>query len=121
MVIAHVHEDTLTTVCPQDEKDEHQLTLARLEWELQQRIKLADVLCQHEILNGENMENIRKKQELLARLRSSMSSVLESMAPIAADLLPDAERNAAGADGDVEIPAAPTAVKEELPEPMETI
>lgn len=66
--------------------------LTRLEWELQQRIKLADDLCKYEILNGENMENIRKKQELLARLRSAMSSVLESMAPMNSDLNSDAEQ-----------------------------
>lgn len=66
--------------------------LTRLEWELQQRIKLADDLCKYEILNGENMENIRKKQELLARLRSAMSSVLESMAPMASDFSHDSEQ-----------------------------
>ena len=101
----------------QEGENEHQLTLARLEWELQQRIKLADVLCQHDILNGENMENIRKKQELLGRLRSAMSSVLDSMAPMASDLLPECDRNGDSAEA---AEAATVSIKEEPVEAMET-
>lgn len=72
-------------------KDEHRLTLLRLEWELQQRISLADELSKHNVLNGENTENIRKKQELLARLRSAMSTVIESLTPMAADFNNESE------------------------------
>jgi hypothetical protein len=89
-----------------------------LEWELQQRIKLADVLSQHEVLNGENTDNIRKKQELLARLRVSMSSVLESMAPIASDLLPDPVTDAA--DDPVPSVITPVPIKIEAAEGMDT-
>ena len=81
----------MTTRASQTGQDDHQLTLARLEAELQERIKLADVLSQHEVLNGENLENIRKKQELLARLRSSMTSVLESLSPMTVDFALDAD------------------------------
>lgn len=66
--------------------DEHQLTLCRLEWELKQRITLAEQITQSEALSGQNIEDVRKMQELLGRLRSCMTTVVESLKPATAEL-----------------------------------
>ena len=64
------------------------------------------------MLNGENADNVRKKQELLARLRSSMSGVVDSLGPMAADFANDTEHKADGGD----CASAVSSVKEEATE-----
>jgi len=79
--------------------DQHQLTLSRLEWELKQRITLADKIQQSELLNGQNVDEVRKMQELLGRLRSSMTCVVDALRPATSELLNQNDNdNEAGQD-----------------------
>lgn len=65
---------------------QHHLTLARLEWELKQRMSLAEQLQESELFKTKDVEDIRNMQELLGRLRSAMTTVLDSLKPVTAEL-----------------------------------
>lgn len=67
-------------------EDEHKLTLARLEWELEQRINLAKQVAESSALTLEPSREIRGTQSSLGRLRSFMSTVIEALNPLSQEL-----------------------------------
>lgn len=69
--------------------DKHTLTLRRLEYELKQRIKLAEEIKESSLFNNHNLEEVRKMMELLSRLRSCMTVVVEALKPVTAELVND--------------------------------
>ena len=67
------------------EGDEHNLMLRRLEWELNQRIQLAEQMQESSLFKTKNLEEVKKMMELLSRLRSCMTTVVESLKPLEVD------------------------------------
>lgn len=77
-------------------EDEHKLTLARLEWELEQRINLAKQVAESSALTLEPSRDIRQTQSSLGRLRSSMSTVIEALNPLSQELSSRADQAEGG-------------------------
>ena len=66
---------------------------------------MAEEIQQKELLNREDMDEVKKMQELLARLRSCMTCVVEALKPAAAELTGGQEEmqdQEMGADEDVQ-------------------
>lgn len=74
------------TIDAEAKQDEHKLTLARLEWELEQRISLAREVDESSTLTLESKRQITCTQDTLSRLRQSMSSVVEALSPLSNEL-----------------------------------
>ncbi|XP_067124081.1 THO complex subunit 5 homolog [Centruroides vittatus] len=66
--------------------DPHQLTLARLEWELEQRKRLSEKLHKTESQKQEYQQEIEKKKECLENLQPTLKSILEATQPLHKEL-----------------------------------
>lgn len=66
--------------------DPHQLTLARLQWELVQRKQLAQKLRGQESMRASYEREIEKKRECLSSIQPTLQAVLEAAQPLQADL-----------------------------------
>lgn len=85
----------------QMDEDEHKLTLARLEWELEQRINLAKQVAESSALTLEPSKEIRQTQSSLGRLRSSMSTVIEALNPLSQELFSGTSQTGDGDKGEI--------------------
>ncbi|ESO84659.1 hypothetical protein LOTGIDRAFT_236170 [Lottia gigantea] len=63
-------------------KDEHQLTLARLDWELEQRQRLSKKLKEVSSSKDEILKEIDTKQEYLDSLQPKLNSILQATKPV---------------------------------------
>uniref|UniRef100_A0A023GG96 Uncharacterized protein n=2 Tax=Amblyomma TaxID=6942 RepID=A0A023GG96_AMBTT len=66
--------------------DPHQLTLARLQWELVQRKQLSQKLRGLESMRSSYEREIEKKRECLSNIQPTLQAVLEAAQPLQADL-----------------------------------
>uniref|UniRef100_A0A131YWK8 THO complex subunit 5 n=2 Tax=Rhipicephalus TaxID=426455 RepID=A0A131YWK8_RHIAP len=66
--------------------DPHQLTLARLQWELVQRKELSQKLRGLESLREQYEREIERKRECLSGIQPTLQAVLEAAQPLQADL-----------------------------------
>uniref|UniRef100_L7M7T8 Putative tho complex subunit 5 n=1 Tax=Rhipicephalus pulchellus TaxID=72859 RepID=L7M7T8_RHIPC len=66
--------------------DPHQLTLARLQWELVQRKELSQKLRGLESLREQYEREIERKRECLSSIQPTLQAVLEAAQPLQADL-----------------------------------
>lgn len=66
--------------------DPHQLTLARLQWELVQRKELSQKLKGLESLREQYVREIERKRECLSGIQPTLQAVLEAAQPLQADL-----------------------------------
>ncbi|XP_037502947.2 THO complex subunit 5 homolog, partial [Rhipicephalus sanguineus] len=66
--------------------DPHQLTLARLQWELVQRKELSQKLRGLESLREQYDREIERKRECLSGIQPTLQAVLEAAQPLQADL-----------------------------------
>ncbi|KAG1657742.1 THO complex subunit 5 [Nymphon striatum] len=68
------------------QSDGHKLTLARLQWELQQRKELAKKLSDSQKKQEKVLEEISKKQSYLENLRPTLKSILKAAQPLQDEL-----------------------------------
>lgn len=66
--------------------DPHQLTLARLQWELEQRKQLAKKLKGMEAMKQSYQKEIEKKKECIDNIQPTLHSILEATHPLHAEL-----------------------------------
>ncbi|KAK6190794.1 hypothetical protein SNE40_002582 [Patella caerulea] len=64
------------------ENDDHQLTLSRLDWELEQRQRLSKKLKEVSCSKDEILKEIDTKQEYLDSLQPKLNSILEATKPV---------------------------------------
>ncbi|XP_025089480.1 THO complex subunit 5 homolog B-like isoform X2 [Pomacea canaliculata] len=67
---------------PITKEDPHQLTLARLEWELEQRKELAGKLQEAQLCKEKISQEIRSKEDYLDTLQPKLISILEATKPV---------------------------------------
>ncbi|XP_013791865.2 THO complex subunit 5 homolog [Limulus polyphemus] len=76
----------LMSVQEESSKEKHRLTLARLEWELEQRKRLAEKLKETENMKQIYQQEIEKKKECLDNLKPRLKTILEATEPLHEEL-----------------------------------
>ncbi|KAJ8313100.1 hypothetical protein KUTeg_010473 [Tegillarca granosa] len=73
---AHIAKPEVT------KKDSHQLTLSRLDWELEQRIQLDQQLVESKANKEQLEKEIKTKEEYLENLQPKLGAILQSTKPV---------------------------------------